>query len=305
MVIMAFEQVSCNHCGMDSTEPFAKLQDWLCGIEGEFYLVRCANCGLVYQNPRPDVAEIARFYPSEYEPYVAANDAASIIQKRALDFGMDRRCRLIRHWIPAGRLLDVGCSSGLVLNRMRHYGDWELTGVELNEAVAQQARQQFNLDVFAGQLAEAAFPDAHFDVVTLWDVLEHLHDPRAALQEIRRILKPGGIVIIRTPQLESLDGWLFGNYWIGLDAPRHLYIFPRPVMTRMLNLAGFEIIQQKCWGGYFGFVYSMDFWLRARGKRLDKRIEHSLVLRAATLPLFWAIDRLGRGTSITIVARAI
>jgi len=205
-------------------------------------------------------------------------------------------------------LLDVGCATGQFLAEMRRYPGWQVYGVEPNHIAANFARQAFGLDVHPGDLVSAAYADSYFDVVTLWDVLEHLHNPQETLIEIRRILKPDGYLILRTPTLDSWDAQIFGSYWAGLDTPRHLVVFSRHTLTRLLAQTGFRLHHLRTGGGsYFIVLLSLSFWLdeavsNTNLRRAFMKIANNLAIRLITaLPLTIA-DRLGRGSDMVVVA---
>jgi SAM-dependent methyltransferase len=181
-------------------------------------------------------------------------------------------------------------------------------GVELNGAVAQAAREQHQLEVFAGTLEEAGYPAKMFDVVTLWDVLEHLHDPAATLREIHRILKDDGILVVRVPNLASWNAHLFGRYWAGLDAPRHLYVFSPATLTRLQSQNGLKVFaRSSAIAGYLVFVLSVQFWLNAHNvapsvrQRLLGLLNHP-VARLLSAPFFYLPARLGKGPLLVTTA---
>lgn len=140
---------------------------------------------------------------------------------------------------PSGRarLLDVGCGNGAFLARMRTLG-WEVHGIEPDpEACAAAAAA--GIDVSVGTLADVSWPEATFQAVTMSSVLEHLHDPRGTLEACRRLLAPGGTLHIVTPNLDALGAERFGVHWRGLEAPRHLVLFNRAALTRLLASSAF------------------------------------------------------------------
>jgi 2-polyprenyl-3-methyl-5-hydroxy-6-metoxy-1,4-benzoquinol methylase len=308
-----FERVACTYCGSTDATPYAELQDWLCGLPGRFYLVRCVQCGTLRQNPRPVAEAASQYYPDEYQPFSDATHSPSYlksaVQAWSLEYGLRRRVRLVARFEPDGRLLDVGCATGLFLDAARRLGRWQVLGIEPSHGAAGLARSQLGLDVFEGTFDGAELDDASFDVVTLWDVLEHLHDPVAALHNVSRILRPGGVTVIRVPHLESIDARLFGRYWAGLDAPRHLSIFPRHVLFELLHQAELDVIDWQCWGGHHIFALSMQFWRRSRLREPAqaegcRRFLLSPPVRLAAFPWFFFTDRiLRRGAALTIVAR--
>jgi len=306
------ESVPCNLCGSAQTKPLAVVPDLLLErLTVEATLVQCTRCGLVYQNPRPTPSEIGEHYPPAYESYAdhTVQPKHNWLLQQAVEYGTNKRCRFVTRHKRAGRLLDVGCAMGTFLLGMRKQANWTVAGVELNQAVARLASERHGLDIFPGTLEEAAYPDASFDAVTLWDVLEHLHDPRHGLQEIHRILRSDGVVVIRVPNLASWDAKLFGSRWAGLDAPRHLYIFTPEILSALLEKAGFRVVDHSCAiGSYMTFVLSIRFWLTARGtaaatkERISRMLYHP-VARLITVPFFYLVSLTLRGPLLVTVAR--
>ena len=158
------ESIACALCGCDRYTEIAIVPDLLLDRPAvTARLVRCAACGLVYQSPRPTLEEIGQHYPSAYEPH--ADRRPSGLMRRAHAYGMRKRCRYVTDHLRSGRLLDVGCATGLFLVAMRQTGAWEVAGVDLSEDAARVARERYGLDVFTGTLEEAAYPDASFDAI--------------------------------------------------------------------------------------------------------------------------------------------
>lgn len=306
------ETVACNLCGADDATEFAEVPDLLLDRpDVHARLVRCNACGLVYQNPRPTLDEIGVHYPSTYESYADhRGQAKGQLLRRAYDYGMQKRCRFVTRAAPqGGRLLDVGCAAGAFLVAMREQANWQVEGVELSEETAKVACQQNGLKVFAGTLEQAAFPDNYFDAVTLWDVLEHLHDPVGTLAEISRILRPGGVVVIRVPNLGSWDASLFGLHWAGLDAPRHLYVYTRTTLTSSLRSSGLEPLKQStAIGSYPIFALDVRFWLNARGaapraRGVIAKILYNPISRLLSAPVFFIPSVAGAGPLVVATAR--
>ncbi len=303
------ERVACDFCGEQLTSPVYDLCDLLLGLPGEFSLVRCENCGLLYLNPRPSWDELRSHYPDQYHPFTGELEhERSLFVRLARRYGVARRCRAVTQRQRQGRLLDVGCSTGVFLNEMRQRGDWDLHGVEPVASAVTFARQHFGLKVFQGTLLDSAYPNAFFDVVTMWDVLEHVTSPSAHLCEIHRILKQGGWLIVKVPDPQCWEARLFGPFWIGYDAPRHLFGFPRRILVSKLIAQGFEIDSVRCLaGGFFTFTASLGFWLDAQGRKplgkLFRDGSRSTAFRVLTAPVFSLLRRLGLGSSLTYSAR--
>ena len=298
------EETICRLCGANDTKLVYVEQDRLMKVPGTFHLVQCQQCGLLYLNPRPTMDEIGCYYPEQYGPYnVARENQQSPITRLDHSYGYWKRARLVHASHPqGGPLLDVGCATGDFLHMMRRMGPWKVQGVEVSTGAAQQARECYGLNVCAGELADAAYPDSHFDVITIWDVMEHVHDPARTLQEMHRILKPGGLAIIRVPNIATWDARLFGPYWVGLDAPRHLYIFSPTTLEAFLQKTGFRVQKMRpLMLGYSPFALSVEFWLDEKMhdgafKRALLALNRSLLPRVLTRPFFTLLGYLNTPT---------
>ncbi len=301
------KHVRCNYCGQDDAELVNAGPDMLLNA-GHFTLVRCRRCGLIYQNPQPDLTELAAHYPDEYPRFITAGQESGL-NRLSADHALARqRQRLERHWEGNGRLLDVGCATGQFLAHMRTAG-WQVAGVEFSPQAAAFAREQYGLDVQTGTLEEAAFPAASFDVVTLWDVLEHVQDPKDTLTEIARILRPGGLLVVSTPNPTCVEARLFGPHWIGWERPRHLHIFPPRLLRRYVEDAGFVVESLESFSGRLSVtLISVAYWLKTTKIREDKwqpwlRAAYNWPLRLATWPIYRLGEALNKTTTMTQFAR--
>ena len=304
------EWTTCNLCGSNQAALYYEGRDRQLGGTEQFRLVRCRQCGLIYLNPRPSRDEIGRYYPDDYEPFTRfSHSRGGPLARWSYTRYLDKRCKAVMRWKSSGRLLDLGCATGEFLARMMEYG-WQVQGVELSPTAAETARREYGLDILTGDLAQAQFPDRHFDVVTLWDVLEHLYDPLAELAEINRTLKDDGLLVIELPNTRSFDAALFGPYWIGLDMPRHLYVFPPAPLEALLTQSGFEIISRRCYsGGYGAFVLSLNFWIEERPfkwlSRLVTGLSKESTLRLLLSPYIYLSYALGKGPEVTFFCQKI
>jgi SAM-dependent methyltransferase len=284
--------------------------DRLCGVPGTFTLVRCRDCGLTYLNPRPDAQTMHAYYPPDYDPHqIDQLDDLPRVKRWTVRYGLRKRCKLVVRYKRGDKILDIGCATGLFLAEMQMLGGWQAFGVEPGADAAATASRVHGLQVQVGDLASAHYPDATFDAVTLWDVLEHLHDPLAVIGEARRILKSDGILVLRTPSLQSWDSRVFGRYWAGLDSPRHLAIFTPRTLAALLQSAGFAIETMGTGtGSYIIFLLSLRFWLAERIQSPTMRatalrlFDNPLAKALALLP-FAVTDALGYGAALTVVAR--
>jgi SAM-dependent methyltransferase len=303
------ERIACPLCASTAYLPLFTTHDRLLGIAGQFTIVRCTKCSLHYLNPRPTMSELACHYPEDYAPFATPPPYELPPLKRySVDYGLHKRRRALLQYKRGGWLLEIGCANGLFLDAMRRVEGWQVQGVEISESAVRSARERLGLQVFQGTLADAHYGDDRFDAVVMWDVLEHVHDPQETLCEIRRVLKHDGVLLLRLPLLDCWDRRLFGRYWIGWDAPRHLTTFSLRTLQRMLCQTGFELERAaSISGSYPAFALSAGLWaedhLPTRSRRTLQKALNALVVRAAAAPFFWIMDRLTLSTVVTIVAR--
>ena len=232
---MSMIEVPCNICH-DSSElqRLWTVPDRHWAPDACFNLVVCERCGLVYLNPRPDADELERHYPpSTFNPLQTHLPSAFLW-----------RLQQIERYQKSGILLDVGCGNGGFLAFMKQRG-WDVYGLDTASAGVSVAKQLLGDRVLLTTLQEASYPSNHFDVVSLFEVLEHVPDPFSELKEINRILKPGGFLCLSVPNFASLERVLFRKWWNGLDAPRHLFQFAPPTLSKLMKGADFSIVELK------------------------------------------------------------
>jgi SAM-dependent methyltransferase len=245
------------------------LRDRLFGAPGSWDLQRCTGCDSAYLDPRPTADTIGlayeRYFGAKRPLEAPANPAVSQLKARivnghlnaALGYDLEpssalgrivplfpkRRWRAewtVRHLRKGKgtpRLLDVGCGTGEFLVRMRDAG-WEVRGIEPDPASAAVARAA-KLDVQQAGLDEAQLEEASFDAITMNHVIEHLHDPRRAIERTLELLRHGGSLWVATPNIDGLGHERFGPNWFGLDPPRHLVLFNGDALEGLLRRAGF------------------------------------------------------------------
>jgi SAM-dependent methyltransferase len=263
---------ACGHRGRRALH--TGLRDRLFEAPGSWDLQTCLDCGSACLDPRPTKEAIGlayeRYFGAERPLEAPAGAAVSRLRARIVNghlnaaFGYDlepaaalgrlvpllpkRRWRAewsVRHLRkPAGRprLLDVGCGTGEFLVRMREAG-WEVSGIEPDPASVAVARQA-GLDVQEAGLEEARLEPSSFDAITLNHVIEHLHDPKQAVEHARELLRPRGALWLATPNVEALGHERFGPDWFGLDPPRHLVLFAPDALERLLRRAGFAEVRR-------------------------------------------------------------
>jgi SAM-dependent methyltransferase len=302
------ESTVCNNCGEVAAHSVLVGGDIQHGLPGEFTLVQCEGCGLLYLNPRLSGAALSAYYPEDYYAHLAVRKR-NWLQQLDYEYGIEKRFREIRRYVPQpGCMLDVGCGTGDFLVGMRERG-WKVRGIELSAQAVRHAREGWGLDVQATSLEEAELAPNSLDLVTLWNVLEHLPDPKGALRRIERALRPGGVVVFAVPNFQSYDRQLFGRYWIGYDLPRHLYLFPEPVLRSMLSEVGLIPLDRRCiYGTYSAFVGSLRFVLNVRVANRKIRgailgVLSSPPARLFTWPAAQLVSSFNRGTIVTWFCR--
>lgn len=200
-------------------------------------LVECENCGLGSLFPMPDTARIQSFYPAEY--YGAPTAKFEPLVEFGVRLGARVRVQSLVGDLPAGStVLDVGCGRGVMLRALIELGH-EAHGVEIAEEAAAGADDRAEIRI-APELSQAGYPDDFFDAVILWHVLEHLPHPDQSLAEIRRILKPGGRLILAVPNFGSCQSRRAAQAWFHLDLPRHLHHFTPETLERLLRKNAFS-----------------------------------------------------------------
>lgn len=253
---------ACSH-PLSQLETLFPARDYITGHR--FEVAHCHGCGFTITTPQP--GDLAAYYPAGYYGTPDGRRFPAIVE-RLQQWLYAHRVRWVEAAVgrPPGRVLDVGCGRGLLLRAFQRRG-WEVQGTELSEAAAAYAREVLGLQVSIGELAGLGFPAGHFDAVTLWHVLEHLPDPQLLLAEVRRILKPGGVLFLGVPNFGGWEARGCRAGWFHLDVPRHLTHFTRDNLKQALETAGF---QDWAWSGFapeydlFSFVQS---WLNRCGLR--------------------------------------
>jgi SAM-dependent methyltransferase len=226
------------------------------GRELRFLLVKCKRCGLCFTNPRPDAASIQQFYAADYPCHHGKHRPV------ACAAGWLRKLLPIHG--PA-RLLDFGCGAGDFLARMHALG-WNATGLDRSEAAVARIRERHGICAHVGTLPNSLWLDASFEAITMWQSLEHVHQPLDVLHAAYRLLSAEGKLLVAVPNAAGFASGWFGAGWYGLDVPRHLTHFTPQTLRRMLGRAGFGKIDM--------YQERHNSWIRhsARGGFLKTRL---------------------------------
>ena len=310
------EHVPCDLCGGHSGDTV---------IDGRWPLVRCRDCDLVYMNPRPTPAHFGEIYDGSYYTNKPAQPTTPTSPRErtrdtvlqcfwgypgpiaGLKKGLYRLLlRPLRNRVmpvpfsPEASVLDVGCGNGERLAELRRRGHTRLYGVELSARAARLARSASGAEVYEGTLECVHLPAKSFDLVIMNQVLEHVASPSATLLEIRRILRPGGLLYLTVPNYGSVESRLFGESWVALSLPHHLHHFTRDTLLRLLLQTGFEVQLCRTDSYTSTTVASLHAWAANHG---GWRRPLTAVPRWVLLPATLICDRLGRGSILRLLAQ--
>jgi 2-polyprenyl-3-methyl-5-hydroxy-6-metoxy-1,4-benzoquinol methylase len=228
-------RVQCDLCGKDDPVLLFK--------KNGFSIVRCSNCSLVYVNPRLLEKKLSELYnenlisPLHYYMENKADDEKTF----------EKRLDIIEKYVKKGRLLDVGCAIGTFSSAARKRG-WEVYGIDINEGSARYCREEFGLDVVAGNFDDVDFPQDFFDVVLMNDLLEHVPNPTRTLEKAHTLVKKGGLIFIVTPKIDSLMTKMSKTRWLHLKQNEHLFYFSSGTIKRLLEKTGFSVVAVKPMG---------------------------------------------------------
>jgi SAM-dependent methyltransferase len=249
---------------------------------GEPYLlVRCAHCGLI-RTDRPPESEPLYMYGQSAD----AGRRFGLGQRLVRWFRRTRVKRFVRQ--RPGRVLDVGCGDGSFLEALAERG-WDVQGTELSASIAASARQRLGDRIHVGETENAAYPKASFDLITFWHVLEHLNNPRQALAEARRLIKPDGTVVVAVPNIRSVQAQLFKQDWLHLDVPRHRFHFDPATLADLAKRCDFEVQEVRHFSieyGPFGLLQGIATRLGG-GHRLFTHLLRLGPLGLIREPGFW------------------
>lgn len=207
-----------------------------------FTLCKCKNCKLIFTNPRPDQKNIGKYYQSE--DYVShsnkGNNLVNILYKTVRSYTLGEKVGWLNSYVKKkGRLLDYGCGTGHFLNRAQKNG-WDTIGVEPNPQAAEIAAKNNKIKIYNS--IELFDNENKFDAITLFHVLEHVHDLSFTLKSLLSKLKKRGTLFIAVPNNDSYDAKNYKENWAALDVPRHLYHFDQNTMSLLAEEFDLRIV---------------------------------------------------------------
>ncbi|MEQ8243588.1 class I SAM-dependent methyltransferase [Fulvivirga sp.] len=230
---------SCPSCGHQSSQLYIKCKDFTVSKE-EFQIVKCEKCTLLFTNPRPTSQDLVKYYKSE--EYISHTNSATnligIIYKTVRSIALKSKVKLINKVSTKGSLLDYGCGTGHFLGQAKSDG-WEITGIEPSDSARANVHPNISKNILdnINKLPD----DAHFNVISLWHVLEHIADLRETLTQLTQKLTVGGKLIVAVPNPDSYDAQQYQEFWAAYDVPRHLYHFTQKSLAQLLESMNLKI----------------------------------------------------------------
>ncbi len=237
---------TCPVCDGEAINDVLRVKDYT--VSGEsFTIAECSSCSLRFTKDAPGAATIAPYYRSEN--YISHTDTAKGVVNRLYHFvrktTLVQKRKLIEKatGIRSGNIVDVGSGTGAFPNEMKQNG-WKTTGLEPDADARKLAMNLYNLEL-ADSSHLYQLPGDNFDAITLWHVLEHVHDLDRYMQQLKRLLKVTGNIFVAVPNYTSKDAAVYKEYWAAYDVPRHLYHFSPLSMQVLMEKHGLKITQYK------------------------------------------------------------
>jgi 2-polyprenyl-3-methyl-5-hydroxy-6-metoxy-1,4-benzoquinol methylase len=216
-------------------------------------VVKCRDCNLYYLNPRPDVSELSTIYPTEYYAYhlqtknIEAENQDSLLYRARKFVYLSRLEKALAHCGTSKHLkvLDIGCADGRALNWYRQIDSKtvETFGVDFDQIAVERAREAGHT-VYQGRFEEVEIPSNYFDLAVATHVIEHVADSKAFAKKALTVIKPGGLLLLETPNIDSIDARVFRqHHWGGYHFPRHWVFYSSRSITKLVEDLGFEVIE--------------------------------------------------------------
>ena len=269
---LQIETTCCVICGNSLQNKIAEGWDYLHATSSQVYFfVKCEQCNHIYLNPRPQIGEIAKLYPSSYSTYDPKNAKRNSIFSFVKDFVLNNRLKLVLAKIPDdGVILDIGCGDLSLLKGIRKYSkNAKLVGLDWKFGPGlERSAHEFGIETITGTIETVELPNSHFDVILMNQLIEHVWDIDGVLLKCKTILKPGGVLSIETPNANGWDRKFFrGGAWGGYYWPRHLNIFSTSGLVTIVKRADFEVVAHYRLLAPPIWIYSFQFLLTAKGYR--------------------------------------
>ena len=237
---------ACPVCNSTAINPLLTVKDYT--VSGEQFVIwQCDQCTLRFTQDVPDEASIGKYYKSsEYISH--SNTSKGLLNatyQKVRSFTLTQKAKLIESFTKSnnGNLLDVGCGTGSFLHVMKERG-WQVTGIEPDEDARKIAQDLYKLKIDEPS-ALNNLPKDNYQAITLWHVLEHVHDLHNYIESLKSLIKKEGKIFIAVPNYQSLDADEYGSFWAAYDVPRHLYHFTPKAIETLMQQHGLNVIGKK------------------------------------------------------------
>ncbi len=242
----------CPWCGSEKAQINLWLKDEFLSKE-DFHICECLNCGLSYTMPRPNKEKIGEYYKSE-EYYSHQENKKGFIPRlyeSVKKVNLKHKYKLATQGLNIGKMLDIGCGVGDFLHTAEEHG-WTCTGVEPSEDAKAIAKAKTKANIINSEDMEK-IPDATFDLITMWHVLEHVDDLKWQIEQLHRLTKTKGRIVIAVPNYKSYDAQYYKELWAAYDVPRHLSHFNKNVLTKIFKSKNLELVRtdKLIWDAYY------------------------------------------------------
>lgn len=268
---------NCPVCQASSFSNYLNVEDYTVSHK-EFTIQQCNSCYFLFTNPRPPEEEIGAYYQSE--EYISHHDESKTLMSKAYksvrDYTISGKVKMINELIPTkGTLLDVGCGTGNFIQACRENG-WKICGTEPDPGARTVASNRVGETIF-DSINDSVLSGKTFDIISMWHVLEHVHQLNETVDWLEKHLKPNGKIIIAVPNPQSYDALNYGRFWAAYDVPRHLYHFTKASMKKLMvyhNLSVVKVLPM--WFDSF-YVGMLSTKYRSNGISLFDSVKTGLV----------------------------
>lgn len=242
----------CPWCQSEKAHTHLSLKDYFLTQE-PFEILVCEDCGLLYTTPKPTDEKIGDYYKSEayYSHHENKKGFIPRVYEAVKSVNLKHKIAIATQGKEPGRLLDIGCGVGDFLHFAEQNG-WQCTGAEPSEDAASIAKKRIKAEIMLPKDLEK-LPDESFDVITMWHVLEHVSDLQWQVNQLNRLLKKGGRLVIALPNFRSYDAQYYKDKWAAYDVPRHLNHFSQNSIAKIFNINGLVKIptQKLVWDAFY------------------------------------------------------
>ena len=284
----------CKLCNSSLIENYKKIDTYI--------LLRCKNCNFIFLDNLRLKDKIDKINLKMYE----SEDSKSfyISKRNELQIRAQNCTKILRLFKKEGKLLDIGCSYGFYCEVFNKYG-YETTGMDISKDAINYISKTLKLNVIRGNFEKYKFNNKHFDIITMFDVIEHFNNPNKIIKKIRLLLNKKGIVIIQTPNIDSLIYKVTGTNWFWLLPPQHLSFFSFISLMNLLKKNKFNILYKSTWDDIEEFTNNILYILKLKNKGITKTLyfllKHFIYVIVLLLKGFW--NRNYRGGEILIYAQ--